>query len=54
MSDASIGIMSWGGCEDCIHSDKDEGGCDLEDFDFYSGLYQDGDVLYCENYQAED
>lgn len=52
MSDASIGIMSWGGCENCIHSENVEG-CNLSDHDFYNSLYKDGDVLYCENHKEE-
>ena len=27
MTDVSIGSINWRGCDDCVHSDEEEGGC---------------------------
>jgi len=43
----AIGSLDWDACADCIHSDPDEGGCNVGDAKWAAKILVEGDYVYC-------
>jgi hypothetical protein len=52
MTDVSIGTMNWYGCDDCIHCDPDEGGCDVPIAQWQENLRVEGESVKCGSYDS--
>lgn len=46
-TDGIIAICNWKACENCLHRDKEVGGCKFTDEQFNEELGVDGEFVHC-------